>query len=98
MADRVFELLPKSWIKFSVIDVEPYNPEISIFVRSSRDDTHYVEEIYEHGYFDYLGVVGNSTEPLRLNKYLATNDTPYYSEDLTIVVSPGDTLEYNYFY
>jgi|GEM_PF-1872140 len=98
VVNHIYEMLPKAWIYLQVIDVEPYDSDIRVLVRSSHGDTNGVLGLLEHGYFDILPVVGNSTEPLYFSKYYSGENVPFVREELTIVASAGDTLDYTYYY
>lgn len=96
--DHCYEMQPKAWVKLHVMDVEPYNSDVSLQWHSSHGDVSGILESGPHDYFMIMAVVGNSTEPMRVSKYYSSDETPFISEDVNVVVAPNDTLDYTYNY
>jgi hypothetical protein len=98
IVNHIYEMQPKAWVKLHIVDAEPFETNTYVQFRSSRGNVSGVLDWSEHEYYMIMAVVGNSTEPLFANKYHSGEEAPFLNEELIIVASPGDTLEYTYIF
>ena len=97
LIDGYYELKPKSWVRVNVVDAEPFNSDLQVAAFSDFDDSFEAEGLVPGGYYDILGVVGGVNSVLRFRCF--DSDGEYISVNMTeVIVTPGDTSEYTYFY
>ncbi len=102
VADGIYELLPKAWVKVTVIDDEPLNPEQYVLVEPIRGSSN--PEVMVSGFTEVMQCVGNRHDFLNfyVSEWIDEEEGGYYSivykDSLDVLVSPLDTLEYTYHY
>jgi hypothetical protein len=75
----------------------PYNEDFQVTAFTDFGDSFEADGLVPNGYFDVLGVVGGINAVVRMRCF--DSDGDYVSgEMLEVLVAPGDTAEYTYFY
>lgn len=97
LVDGYYELRPKAWVHFNLVDSVPYNGNLQVAAFTDFDDSFEAEGLVPNGYYDVLGVVGGVNSILRIRCF--DSDGDYVSGDMMeVFAAPGDTTEYTYFY
>jgi hypothetical protein len=100
VADGIYELLPKAWVKVTVIDDVPLNPEHHVLVEPIRGYAN--GEVMVSGFTEVIECVGNRNDFLYFFVCEWTGQANevsiIYTDSLDVLVSPLDTLEYTYHY
>ncbi len=99
VADGIYELLPQAWVKVTVIDDLPLNPEHYVLVAPIRGSS---TEVMVSGFTELMQCVGNRNDYLYfgVSEWIDEGEhwSILYTDSLEIQVSPLDTLEYTYHY
>ncbi len=102
VADGIYELLPKAWMKVTVIDDEPLNPEHYVRVSYIRGGS--LPDVVGNGFTEIRQCIGNRHDFLNfyVSEWIDEEGSGYYTtvykDSLDVLVSPLDTLEYTYHY